>query len=352
MRQLETIKDFCAGATYYLVKFDRTEDGDFGKILSKDELLEVDITKHEVHRSIEYVNYDRLFVFDLKPKEEQLVENPMQLLLSCLEEAKVIEMVYPNIFRWVYDGLSIKAYAIIPSGDPKQHSTITRYGGTEMFMKILKQHLENISKMRKGMTPDYNFLNSDFRIDDTEISIGSVNQYTKLYSVGITTKMSFKEIIQKSANCTQTWQPLNKLKMKYWAKEINPDFITEAKHIKLKKTLAIDEKIIAKYPQPIRALMALKHKGNYNRFLIARFLLSVHKPQDAKFMYYSVLGDEELEHVQGGNCSTQWNFIQNNMKRYGCPTNQELKNFIDKDTYKLSHPLEEIQELIGEKDDE
>ena len=89
--------------------------------------------------------------------------------------------------------------------------------------------------------------------------------------------------------------------------------------------------------------MALPHKGNLNRYLIARFLLSVHSPKDAKFMYHSILGVDELAHVKDGNCKTQWNYISNNLNRYDCPTMRELSNFIKEEDEKLSHPLEKIQ---------
>lgn len=137
--------------------------------------------------------------------------------------------------------------------------------------------------------------------------------------------------------------------MKYWAKEINPDFITEAKHMKLDNPLAFSEEMFAIYPAPIKRMMELKHKGNYIRFLISRFLLSVHSPKDAKFVYYSVLGNEEREHVKSGNCSTQWNYIKNNIEKYDCPTLKEVSRFIHPDDKKISHLLEDIQDYIDSK---
>lgn len=342
--------EFCKNARYLFVRFESTEDGDMGKILNGEELQTFNLTDVEIHRSAEYQNDDRLFVLDLLPSEERYVVNNIQLLIDNLFEARTIEMVYPGIFRWVYDGLSVKGYAIVPSGDPKSHSTITRYGGTDQFIKILRQHLNNIAKLRMGKTPNYVFLTDTYNIEETEISIGSVNKQTGTYSVDINIKDDSKKIMEQSNNNTQVGGTLKHLNMKYWTKEINPDFITEAKRIKLKKTLKLEEDHFKYYPQPIKALMNLPTKGNYNRFLLAKFLLSVYSPIDAKFVYYSVLGNEELEHVQKGNCSTQWNYILNNMKRYSCPTNKELAKFIDKNVYKLSHPLEEIQKLLGEED--
>lgn len=345
-KQLEIIIDSCKEAKFHMVKFDT----EFGKILNTNEITTVDLTKNEIHRSIEYTNGDRLFVYDLKPTSTTMVDNELQLLLNNLQEAKVIEMVYPNIFRWIYDGISIKAYAIIPSGDIKQHSTITRYGGTEMFMKILKQHLKNIGKMHKGRTPDYNFLKNTEKINETELCLGSINVSKGMYSVGINLSQTYGEILLNSKNNIHIWTPLNKLVMKYWAREINPDFISEAKHIKLTDTIPIDDTYKI-YPPCVKNLMKMKHKGNFNRFILARYLLSIHKPQDAKFVYFAVLANEEREHIKQGNCSSQWNYILNNMKRYDCPTCQELRRFCPKTDCGLNHPLEEIQEKILEKKD-
>ena len=94
--------------------------------------------------------------------------------------------------------------------------------------------------------------------------------------------------------------------------------------------------------------MNLPHKGNYNRFLISRFLLSVHSPKDAKHMYYTILGNEEREHVKTGNCSSQWNYIMNNLKRYSCPTMKELSPFVEEGDEKINHPLEKIQKHLDE----
>jgi len=350
--QIETIKNFCKNARYYWVRYESQPDGEFGKILNGKEIEALNLNKHELHRSIEYQSDDTLFVYDLKPSASGYANNPLKLLLNNLEEARVIETVYPSIFRWAFDGLSIKAYAIVPSGNPKEHSTLTRYGGTRMFMKILRQHLRNIGKMNRGITPDYSFLSVEENVDNMELSLGSINKFTDLFSVGINLGMDYKTILLNSKKNIQVWQPITQIHMKYWAKEINPDFISEAKHIKLDQQLTIDEgwKL---YPKPIKRLMKLKHKGNYNRFLLARFLLSVHSPTDAKHQYLTVMGEEERAHVTKGDCSTQWNYVLNNHKRYDCPSMKELKSFCTtKDIEELSHPLEKIQEYLEKKKNE
>ena len=157
--------------------------------------------------------------------------------------------------------------------------------------------------------------------------------------------MKYNTILKNSKKCLSLVYKYNMLDMKYWAREINPDFIIEAKHIKLKDTISIDNGFKL-YPAPIVRLMTLPHKGNYNRYILARFLLSVHSPKDAKFIFYSILGNDERLHVKNGNCSTQWRYIRNNMDRYSCPSMKELSPFIEEGDEKLSHPLEGIQQYL------
>jgi len=348
MNQLEIINAFTQSAKYHLVKFETKNELDYGKILKNEELFNMDVKKHEIHRSIEYLNNDVLFIYNLKPLENTYsAYNPLELLLDNLREARVIESVYPGIFRWIFDGLSIKACAIIPSGTQTSQGTLSRYGGTFMFLRILRQHLNNIGKMNKGVTPDYNFLNNSSEIAETEMALGSVNMFTGLHSIGINLTLSPVQILKNSKDNKQIWRQLNLLNMKYWTREINPDFIVEAKHIKLNKTIPTDETLVI-YPPCVKMLMNIPHKGNLNRFLLARFLLSLHISKDAKFMYEYVMGEEEREHVKNGNCSSQWNYIHNNMKRYECPNCVQMKRFCDKQC-KMSHPLELIQKRIEEK---
>ena len=350
-QQAIIIKEFCKNAKYFFVKFPSKGEEEFGRILKPqdfDEGIFINLKENEIYRSIEEKDENRLFVYSLKPIEiDQITDNPLQLLINNLEDAKKIDKVYPAIFKWVFDGLCIKAYALIPSGDEKSHSTITRFGGTEMFMKILRQHLANIRKMSLGITPNYNFIKINESIHETELSIGSINLFNRHYSIGVTPNMSYMEIIKNSRRNIQDETPLTTLNMKYWAREVNPDFLEESRHIKLKTPIGIDMEFKL-YPEAIKRLMALKYKGNHNRFLLARFLLSVHNPRDAKFIYDSVMGDEEKRHIETGNCKTQWNYLLNNIKRYDCPTAEELKVFWPKNS-PIHHPLEYIQEFLNKK---
>lgn len=352
MTQIKTITDFCKYAKYTMVRFPNKNNTEFGKIINNTDILKVDLQKQEIYRSIIEQNDNMLFIYDLKPEiSERYVDSALQLVKRNLEDARLIEQIYPGIFRWVFDGVSVKGYAIIPSGDTSQHSTISRYGGSTMFYRILIQHLTNITKMARGKTPDYNFLKNEIIIQSEELSIGSLNLFNEMYSVGITPNMDYINVIRNSKYNMQVLTPLNTLRMKYWTKEINPDFIVEAKHLKLKNPLKMELKDAFKlYPQAIKNLMALKHKGNYYRYLLARFLLSAHKPVDAKFIYFSVLEDGEKQHIKSGNCKTQWNYVMNNMDRYTCPTFSELKAFESKEDANLSHPLELIQRHLDSEE--
>ena len=350
MTQLETIGAFCSGSKYYMIKFGETKDGELGKILQGVDLLTIDLSKNEIWRSVENQNEDFLFVYDLRPLAiEQKTDNPLQLLMTNLEEARVIERVYPDIFTWIFNGVNIKAYATVPSGNFKAHSTISRYGGTETFIRVLGQHLRNISRMHKGVSPNYNFLQNNEDIPEIELSIGSINMFNQMYSIAVDIKKDYIEILNKSLNNVQEEFTIRELDMKYWAKEINPDFLSETKHIKLDNSLTIEEGMPL-YPFCIQNLMSMETKGNHSRWLLARFLLSVHKPHDAKFVYYSVLSPAELDHVKNGNCSGQWNHVMNNFKKYSCPTMRELLIFKDPRDGNLSHPLEKIQEFLNKKE--
>lgn len=344
-KQIKTIGNFISGANFHMIKFPSKPDEEFGKILNNEEINSVDVLHNEIYRSIGYKNFNTLFVLNLlSPHKILYVDNSIQLLINNLSEARVIEAIYPKIFKWCFDGISIKAYAIIPSGNIAGNAVITRYGGTKMFIHVLKQHLKNIGEMQKGHTPNYDFTSNYHDVDETELSIGSINTINNMYSVGITSKMSYIDIIRNSGKNIQTWKNLNVLDMKYWSKEINPDFITEAKHIKLKTTLKLDMSFKL-FPQCIKNLMGLKHKGNFNRFLLSKFLLSIHTAKDAKFIYDSIMDIEEKKHIKYGNCNNQWNYILNNINKYSCPTCKNLLKFCSPDC-KLAHPLELIQKSM------
>ena len=340
--QKDIINSFVTDACFHMVKYENKNNVEFGKILKETDITMLDLEHHEIHRSIEYNNGNVLFVHSLLPKISDIhIDNPLQLLIKNIKQANVIELVYPDTFQWVFNGLNLCAYAIIPSGSTISNTTLTRYGGTRNFVKILNQHLTNIRTMEKGVSPNYDFSSNKEAINETEISIGSINMFNKLYSIPIDLRMGYKNILLRSKYCKVTDFNLKLLNMKYWAKEVNPDFINEAKHIKLKHSVSIDNGFDL-YPPCVKNLMAIPKKGNLNRFKLARFLLNTHKPHEAKFVYDTVLTKEERDHIKNGNCNGQWNYIRNNLKLYNCPSCREMIPFCDKGC-KFGHPLEPIQ---------
>ena len=348
MTQKKVLLKFVNNAAYFMLQFKKDgKDGDFGKILTDLEIKDVDLSKNEFHRSVDYDNGDALFVLDLKPAASMYVDNPIKLLINNVNDARLIETIYPGKFCWVFDGISVKGYARVPSGCVKQNTTISRYGGTEMFIKILNHHLKNIVLMGKGRGPNYNFVESDVIIPKTEISIGSINLFNLMYSVPIDITSSYSTILMNSKENKQSDFEIGILNMKYWAREVNPDLLSDAKPLKLTTTYTTTIGF-ENYPPCLQTLMNLKHKGNYNRYLIAKFLLSVHNTKDAKFVYYSVLSDKEREHVKSGNCASQFTYVKNNMKRYGCPSCTEMKRFCQGGC-PFAHPIEPFQKLEEKK---
>lgn len=347
MNVKDVIKEFCKDADYLLIKYpNHKDDTEYGKILDKKEFNNIDYKHNEIYRSIKYVDDDVLFELNLIKEFKNIKYNPLDLLENTLDNARLIEQIFPNMFTWVFNGLNVVGYIRIPSGDFQSQGTISRYGGTDNFIRVLNRHLFNIIKLKDDKNPNYDFLNLTEKIDRETLSVGSKNTKTGFYSIPIDVNDSWINIIKQCQHPPAESAQIIRTRMKFWAREINPDFLVEAKRIKLENPLDLSYNVFDLYPAPIKRLINLKHKGNYNRFLLARFLLSVHSPKDAKFIYYSVLNEEELQHVKYGNCSTQWNFILNNMDRYDCPTMKELKPFIEEGDEPLSHPLEKIKKFM------
>ena len=116
--QLNIIKRFAKDAKFVMIRYDE----DLGKIIN--ELKNVDLETQEIHRSIKCKDDNRLFVFSLLPKSDKYIDSVLQLVQNTQKDAKMIEKVYPNIFRWAFDGLTIKGYAIVPSGDSHSQGTL------------------------------------------------------------------------------------------------------------------------------------------------------------------------------------------------------------------------------------
>jgi len=107
--------------------------------------------------------------------------------------------------------------------------------------------------------------------------------------------------------------------MRYWIREINPDYYKANAFTDIKnKKIKADIKSFGKYPPCIKKLAGLPKKGNYNRFLLATFLLGVHGERDAKQQFDMMLTDDERYHINNGNCKDQWRTIVT--KEYSPPS--------------------------------
>lgn len=351
MKQTDIIQNFCSNANYTLVKFESKTNEERGKILENQEMLKFNLKKHEIHRSNSYKNGNTLFTFNITNRlETNKFTNPLMNILKNMKKIKIIELIYPNVFNWVFDGINIKAYAIIPSGDSNLNGGFSRYGGTDNFIKVLRRHLENVLKSERGLSIDASPFDDIEKVEEIELSLGSINKMNNMHSITINPKWSYVEVILNSKKNRQFSLNMKVLDFKYWLKEVNPDMIFEAKHIKLEKSISLKEgsKI---YPPCIKNLMKLKNKGNLNRFMLATFLLSVHNAHEAKFIYYSIMGEDEKKHLKEGDCANQFSYVRNNIKRYTAPSCGHLKKFCDR-SCKLSHPIETIQKKLENKNSE
>jgi len=115
---------------------------------------------------------------------------------------------------------------------------------------------------------------------------------------------------------------MNKLNMKFWVREINPDFFKDS--IPSSKKIKLNNNTFNYYPPCIMQLAGMKSKGNYGRFLLSTYLLNIHHERDAKYQLDMMLSDEERNHINEGNCKGQWRAIT--AKQYPCPGCKLMKD--------------------------
>jgi hypothetical protein len=225
---------------------------------------------------------------------------------------KTIEMVYPNAFSWRFDGRHIECIAKIPM--KKEYMGImSRYRGSYGFIQMLRDRLLDILKYRGDSVVTS-------RIVDTMIrSTGSINCNTNMWVVDIKPNTPFEKIYSYSASRTLKDIDVIELDMKYWVKEINPDFFRdEEPPMVTRHKYEVTHEIMQQYPPCIHNIGKQKKKGNYSRFLLGSFLLGVHNERDAKHQLDLMLTDEERKHINEGNCKDQWRAIV--AKKYPIPS--------------------------------
>ena len=245
-------------------------------------------------------------------------------LFQELKFMQTLELYYPNTFTWRFNGEHIEAYAYVEI-NKEVIGIFTRYKGMKNFIKLLRYHLERILKYRGD--EDFVLLK---KLDEFIIADGSVNKDTDLYCVQILPTYSLKEILNTSKNNDKEFFLIKKLNMKYWVREINPDFFKDPKKTTIQR-IKLTPKIYKKYPPCIKKISLLKKKGNWARFLLSTFLLSVHGERDAKHQLDTMLSDEERDHINKGNCSEQWRVIVN--RQYSSPSCKTMieSGFCDND---------------------
>ena len=177
----------------------------------------------------------------------------------------------------------------------------TMYG----FIKLLRDRLLEILKYR-----NYQSVNLSEKIKGMLLSTGSINSVSGLYVVDILPTDNEMSILEKSKKRIINNPIVKDFDMKFWVKEINPDFYREdLPKNRTQNKIPITGDVFKRYPPCIKEICGLKRKGNYNRFLLSCFLLGIHHERDAKHQLDMVLSEDEKTHVQNGNCKDQWRAI-------------------------------------------
>jgi hypothetical protein len=254
-----------------------------------------------------------------------------------VEFMKTIELFYPNMFSWRYNGTHIECLARIPL-EETTITNISRYRGEYGFIQMLRDRFLEILQYRGDLLITSKLINPYI------ISTGSININKNMWVVDVRPTDSYIQILNNSNKRRIENIKIKSLDMKYWIRELNPDFYREYIQFKNVNKYDITPEIISKYPPCIQKLMNLKTKGNYVRFLLSTFLLDVHGERDAKHQLDSMLSDAEREHINTGNCKDQWRtivarnysspscrtmtengFCPYKCSRFGMPTNLEVE---------------------------
>lgn len=294
---MNLIFNFCENAEKIFVS--STEVKDLKKLQIK-----INPLKDEVWCSRYTKSLGCLFDFSLKINPTTTIDDEIQYM-------QTIELFYPNTFDWRFNGEHVEAIAYIPMTKDNL-GMFTRYGSVFNFIKYLRKQLSNILRYR-----GYEGLGIYKYIDHKIIATGSINTETQLYVVNISPSYSKTDILTLSNNrITSGFYPVT-LDMRFWIREMNPDFFKLVPRLE-KKMHPVSKEIVSKYPPCIKKLYAMPEKGNYNRFLLATFLLGVHKERDAKHQLDVMLTDAERTHMNYGDCKDQWRTIV--VKKYTPPS--------------------------------
>jgi hypothetical protein len=340
MNQKELLEKFCEDKEYFSIVYD-TKHHDFGKLINKEDLYKLNLDDHEIYTSINFNNNDVLFHMNMVILKKGIVVNPVRTLIESLANARIVEEIYPKTFNWRFNGENVEAYAIINSSNQKIQGTIARYGGTTTFLKVIKFRLRNIIKMYNNIPIKYNFNRNSEIIKRELLATGSINFRTKNYCIPIDIKWSWVDILKASKSGTFMNFNYKSLDINYWRREINPDLMSDTERIKITDPVETDL-TFKKYPPCIQNITKMKIKGDEGRYILIRYFLSIHKPNDAKFLLSHLITDSaEKEHVYYGNSKGQFKTVLNNLDRYKDISCTRLAPWCDK-TCPLSNPYEGI----------
>ena len=298
---MEYIYNFCKDSQYICVSTEKVEE-----LPTKS--ITIDIKEHEIKCS-RFSKTDYC-IFNLNLDFKSNINIDTQIFYM-----RTIEIFYPNMFSWHFNGNNIVCIAKIPL--VREYLGIfTRFGGINNFISKLRRRLLEVIKYREFTT-----INISNDIEETIFCLGSVNKKTDFFVIDINPFNDKYDILMRSRCRNIQFEKLETLDMKYWVKEINPDFYKEPITSNDKK-YSIDTDIIKKYPPCIKMLSNQKQKGNYGRFLLSTFLLKIHNERDAKHQLDLMLTDEEREHMNNGNCKHQWRTII--IKGYAPPSCKKM----------------------------
>jgi len=285
---MDVIKHFCSGTERISINTDKVECLDTQQ-------LNIDFKKDSIKRFRISGNGDCFFSMELIFAENITLKEQ-------IKHMHTIELFYPELFDWRFNGDNIECYAIIPMCK-KNLGIFGRYRGVYGFIRQLRERLINVIKFR-----GFEHIQISKFITNMVYSNGSINHTSDTYVVNIEPHWELIKILMHSKSRKCGLVEVKKLDMRYWIKEINPDFTRKTLVPKLDK-IPITDDVYKYYPPCILKLAKMKRKGNYNRFLLSTFLLSMHTERDAKHQLLTMLSDDEREHILTGNCKDQWRAV-------------------------------------------
>ncbi len=267
--------------------------------------VDINLEHDEIRRTRYNIDGSCLFTMRMNILKHGTINDEIKFM-------KTIELVYPKAFNWRYDGWHIECIAKIPM--KKEYMGILgRYKGAYGFIKMLRDRLLEILQYRgdKVITSQM--------ISTMIVATGSINSQTNMWAVDIKPNDKPETITANSAGRKIRNSDIKELDMKYWVKEINPDFLKPGEPpIQKRNKYAITDNIMKQYPICIHKIGGMKQKGNYARFLLGSFLLGVHNERDAKHQIDLMLNDTERKHMNEGNCKGQWRALI--AKQYAIPS--------------------------------